>query len=84
MPGYDRFLPNRSQGGIGRCVAVGTARLEGKARDFWDRFLRETGRPAGRPCYECFAFGTGKEMAGELPELPVVFEDFEVIYREGE
>lgn len=36
---------------------------------FWQEFLQATGRPQDQACYECFAFGMGKEMADELLTL---------------
>lgn len=36
---------------------------------FWQGFLQATGRKEDQACYECFAFGIGKEMAEELLAL---------------
>lgn len=38
-------------------------------KEYWDGFLKATGRPADTEYYGCFAFGTGKQMADELLAL---------------
>lgn len=42
---------------------------EKPVQEYWDTFLRETGRDPATKWYECFGFGRGEQMANDLLHL---------------